>query len=337
MQKCSNIATISLIAVLLYGCSGDVGIGPAIITKSDLPAADVSAGTNGKGKISYTYQLGPISLPAKKISEEYFSAPVTMNFHVEEAVWITGVGFELVDAEENPLPGNLIHEILLINHGEANGLCTSKQAGNPFAAATSSLKPIELPEGLGYPVVETDPLEARVFLKNPTEQDYFSVYLKFTVSGEVASEAKFIKDVLPVMIDVDPCEHSPLSLAPGQFLEKNNTAFIPETGKIVKAYGLLQDYGVSLSLSTNEEAEPFWHGLAEIDESYRIVDLPPFENNAGVAIERGGKLNMKVVYNNVSGNWFEGATGAAILYLARSEEESAPTGDAVEVQKTLIK
>jgi hypothetical protein len=224
-------------------------------------------------------------------------------------------------AEGDDLPPELIHQLILINHAEENTFCTAKQTGNPFAATTSSSEKIELPEGHGYLLMPADPLEASVTLRNPTGEDLHGIYIKIVLTGEAVDDTKMISDVKPMLIDIDPCEHKPISIAPGQFVEKTKDVFAPESGSIVKAYGLLQNYGVAVSLTANDEEDPFWQGVAEIDENYQVTSLEPFEDPAGVPLKRGEKLSITVAYDNVSDEWYEEATGAAMVYLAREDEE----------------
>lgn len=342
MRKNTIIATISFLLLVTASCSNGPGSGPTILPREEFPVTNISTENTSDeaGRVVLSYQLGPFNLPAKTAASDMLARPASMQFNVKEAVWIKSFEPTIEDSEGNPLPNHLVHQILLINHGEENTFCTTKQTGNPFAAASSSMEKIELPEDHGYSVVPSDPLEAKVVLKNPTAEDFFGVFVKFTLTGETSADTSLINDIKPMMVDLDPCEHKPISIAPGQFVEKTGDVFVPEAGSIVKAYGLLQDYGVSITMTASGGDEPFWEGLAEINEDYQIIGLPPFEDPAGIAVNRGDKLSLVVAYNNGSDNWYDDATGAAITYLARiggaEEEPEKETPAATDVQTKLL-
>ena len=107
---------------------------------------------------------------------------------------------------------------------------------------------------------------------------------------------------------------------------------------MIQAHGLLQNYGVSVSLTKNEDDDPFWKGTALIDEDHRITSLPPFQDPAGIAVGSGDMITLTVAYNNASDDWFDSAIGAAMVYLARTEaekENGTPKG-AISAQKDLF-
>lgn len=326
MRKLITIATISFLLASGAACSKYGTGAPKMQITNNEPAAEISFAENASPRLIFTYQVGPFDLKSNGSNGSLPRAEAGFNFNVEENVWITSFEPSIEDAEGNPLPPSLVHQIILINHGEENSSCTAKQTGNPFAATTSNLEKIELPEGHGYMLSPADPLEANVVLKNPTDQEYHGIFVKFVLSGEPVDGTKAISDVKPIMVDIDPCNHKAVSIAPGEFVEKTASAIVPESGSLVKAYGLLQDYGVSVSLTTNDEDEPFWQGVAEIDENYQIQGLEPFEDPAGIPVNKGEKINLTVAYDNVSDEWFDEATGAAMIYVARAEEEEKSNG-----------
>lgn len=353
MRKALIIATISFSA-LFAACGGPNKGYPVQALPATKAQADLTTGLEQGRSIALSYQLGPFNLPKNSKTLDMLARPGHLNFKVEEPMWITSFEPSIEDADGNPLSGDLVHNIILANGAEENRFCTTKQTGNPFAVATSSMQKIDLPEKHGYPVTASDPLEASVVLKNPTDRDYYNVYVKFKITGYPIDGTRSIKDVLPMMIDVDPCDHAPVSVAPGEFVEKTKSVYAPEDGSIVQAYGLLQNYGVSVKMNA-KGADPFWEGLASIDDTYKIIDLPPYDDAAGVTVKSGDEIGLTVAYDNVSKSWFDDATAASIVYLAydagakkaptanAEEKEEVKAGDAeteasaVETQKNLIK
>jgi hypothetical protein len=241
-----------------------------------------------------------------------------LSFHVDSPVWMTGFEPHVVDAKGNPLPGKLVQLVILSNTREANALCSTQQTGSPFAATTGMLQKITLPEGFGYPLLPEDPLEAKIVLRNPTDADYTDVYFTFTLTAEPMDVANHKKDVAPLLLDVDPCEHSPITLPPNGMVEKKGSFVAPEDGKIVKAQGLLQEYGVSVSIEASQESSKFtWSAKSQQDDSHQIVSLETYENTKGVMVKKDDPIQLGVVYDNFSTDWVNGATAAAMIYIAR--------------------
>lgn len=346
MRKITKIATTSFLTLLLASCTGTNGGAPRTILKSEPSANDVSLDrSNDAGNSVITYHIGPYDLPSDTSSGLMAERPGNMKFNVDEPLWITSFEPKIEDSDGNALPSELVQSIILINHGEENTFCTTKQTGNPFAAATSNMEKIELPEGYGYPLLPSDQLEAKVVLKNQTGQDYRGVFVKFSLAGRRDDGKSKISDVKPLMVDLDPCDHGTISIAPGQYIEKTNTVVVPEAGSLIKAYGLLQNFGVSVTMSTSSQKDPFWQGMAQINDKYQIIDLPHFEDLAGISVKRGDDLSLTVAYDNCSDKWFDEASGAAIVYLARADETIASnnpppteqsTPSATEVQSKIL-
>lgn len=331
MRKALLLATISL--SFLAACRGGIGSGPEMLLKPAVQEPEASStiitGKDGIGVL--TYQMGPYDLPAQTPSSAMSGSPAKLNFSVDEPIWVTGFKTILEDTDGNPLPTRLIQQVILINHGEENSSCNTKETGNPFMAATAGMEEISLPEGYGYPLMASDPLEARVILKNPFERAYSDVSVKIVLEGIRVSDGGDMKDVRPVMLDVDPCDHQPLSLAPGEFMEKTGSSNSPEKGKVIRGYGLLQDFGVSVKVANGGGA--FWDGIAQINESYEIVEMPYFESADGISVGKGDKLELTVAYNNSSDEWFNDATASAIIYIARDDDEVVTATDA---QKSML-
>lgn len=330
-MKHISYTLLLLLFCTIIGCDDFYSSGPSTFTEEVRPIPVLSYNDpEDMGTLSFTFQMGPYDLPAKTSAEVMIDNPELYKFSLDSDVWMRRVETIIVDHDGNALSGNLIQHILLSNQGEENNLCTTSQSGNPFAAVTSSLNKIELPEKHGYLILQSDPLEAQVVLKNSGLTDFYGIYIKFTISGNKVNGATEIKNVKPILVDLDPCEHKPISIAPGQLAEKTQIAYAPESGSIIKAYGLLQDYGVSISITAKDEKEPFWQGIAKINEDYKVVDLPPFEDTAGIKLKQGESITMVVAYDNSSDNWYDEATGAAMIYLSLDEEVSRDSFDSEE-------
>lgn len=271
------------------------------------------------------YHVGPVNLMAGQTMEQMFEKPSTLHFQVSEALWVLGFEPKVMDADGKSLPSHLLHKAILFNKHEANPMCASGNGGNPFAIATSTLTKVELPEGFGYPLTPEDPLEAKVIFQNPSTQDYLGVTFSFELTAIPMEKAKGMYDMKAMLLDTDPCDHKPLAIEPGAFVEKSQTFTVPHSGNLMIASGMLSDYGVAVSLTHQNGSQPslipFWRAEAKLDETHHIIDLAPnpFIDPSGKKISQGDKLTLGVAFDNFSEEWYNRATGAAMVYIAPAD------------------
>lgn len=271
------------------------------------------------------YHVGPVNVLAGQQAGQMVESPATLNFQVSEPVWIISFQPKILDANGRELPGRILHKALLLNKHESNPVCASGSQGNPFAVATSTLTKVELPEGFGYPLMPEDPLEAKVVFQNPTAQDFTDVTFAFELTAIPMDKTAGFHDVKTILLDTDPCEHKPISLEPGAFVEKNQTFTLSKGGNLMVANGLLSDFGVAVSLTHQNDGGatliPFWRAEAQFDEDHQIINLTPnpFIDMIGKKITDGDKLTLGVAFDNYSDEWNNAATGAAMIYLNPAE------------------
>lgn len=318
------IALLAL-ATSVAACNGADGRSPDMSSKVIAQSsAQVTAPKTTVQKLNYTF--GPYPLTAGTTATTMSSKDGKLSFHVDSPVWMTGFEPHIVDAKGNPLPSSLVQLVILSNTRESNPLCSTRQTGNPFAAATSLMQKVTLPEGYGYPLLPEDPLEARIVLRNPTTEDYSDVFFTFTITAEPMDVANYKLDVVPLLLDVDPCDHTSMTLPPNGMVEKKAEFVIPEDGKLVKAQGLLQDYGVSVSIEASKDAAKFtWSAMSQLNDSHQIVSLDSYDNNKGAPLKKDDPIHLGVVYDNFSADWVSDATAAAIIYIARDNQSPATT------------
>lgn len=311
------------LATSLAACNGATGRSPDL--SSQMLAQSGAQTTTPKTTVQkLSYSFGPYSLPAGTTATTMTNKDGKLSFHVDSPVWMTGFEPHVVDAKGNPLPSKLIQLAILSNGHEANPLCTTRQTSNPFAATTSLLQKTVLPEGFGYPMMPEDPLEAKIVLRNPTEEDYADVYFTFTLTAEPMDVASYKLDVATLLLDVDPCDHSPVTLPPNGMVEKKGSFVIPDDGKVIKVQGLLQDYGVSVSVDASKDAAKFsWSAMSQLDDNHQIVSLDSYENSKGAPLKKDDQISLGVLYDNFSANWVNDATAAAIVYIAHDNQKPA--------------
>ncbi len=314
-------------SLLVSGCGGNAE-SPDFGSSEDSSSPSPDQGTPSVGdnltneawQQRLIYHIGPMDLPAKSGAEAMIDAPLTLRFQTDESIWVTGMIPRVVDASGGELPSTLLHTAMVANLHEENPFCASGTGGNPFFIASSMLTEVDFPEGYAYPILPTDPLEARVVFVNPTEQAYTGVTFELTLVTRPMNEFADLMDIKPMLVESDPCTHAPLSLEPDTVSERTATVALTIPGDIVVIQGVLQDYGSRLELGQDGAVEPFWSAEAELDDTYRLTQL---SNNplvgAGVAVKAGEALTMKAVYNNESSSWLKAATAAIMLYTTPNE------------------
>lgn len=346
MRDVTKIIGALLVATALTACSEGVNgpnINTAPVQKEVVPEASQNGAAPSTSVQKLTYKVGPFSLASGQKAQVMWESPGSINFQTDEPLWITAFESNIEDGNGGELPPELLHLAVLTNGAEKNTLCTDKEVSNPFAAVTSVTKEIKLPDGDGYAVTPNDQLDAKVILQNPTTQDFTNVYFKFTVTAVPMKSAKGMRDVVPMLLNVDPCDYLPITVAPKEFVKKRATFVVPESGLLTKAYGLLQDYGVEVSLSEKDKPTPFWEAKAELSSDHKVVSIPAFEDPAGIPLKAGDEIALDVAYDNSSEQWQSGAVGAVMAYMVRTDgenattkKETAPTTSAVSAAKMLI-
>lgn len=326
------IITLMACNFLAIGCSGQNSSPNILSSNVAEPTAITQTSTLTQANLQkLTYKIGPFSLPAQTPAEEMRESPGLIKFHIEEPVWMTGFEFKLEDASGTKLPRQLLNLAILTNGSEQNPLCADKQVSNPFAGATSTVQTIKLPDNDGYPLLPEDEITAKVILQNYSAHDYNNIFFTFTLTAVPMKSAKNYSDVLALFLDVDECGHAPIALPPKEFTKKQAEFKLPESGFLTRVYGLLQDYGIEMSLSANGQLTPFWIAMAEQSEEHKIIGLPPFEDPAGISLKGGDKLSLSVSYENPLDKW-QNASASAMVYIRRGE---APT-KGLEAQKILL-
>ena len=323
MKKTS---TLIYLLSLCAACSGNSG-GPSFLPSSvaPAPAGNIAPAVNGAlaaqaGSEKLIFHVGPVDIPAHTEVEQFLEHPLKLDFQLSRPAWVVGFAPKVVDSTGQELPATLLHHAELINHHESDPLCPSRD-GNAFAIASSILTKVELPQGYGYPLLPSDPIEAKVVFQNPSDRAYINVFFEIALNTKPMNEFVALKDVQAVLLNFEPCSDKPLEIQPGEFSEKTVTHTLEKGGSLVLAHGVLQDYGVALQLKKDDALVPFWRTEARLDEAHRIIDLNdnPFTDPAGVPLADGGKITLGATYNNASSNWLYSAEGAAMLYISPEE------------------
>ena len=324
MKPLRTLIALPLILAALSACSKS-GSSPSYSAPEDeaasasAPAPSVDENlAREAGRERIVYHVGPIDLAAGTKAEAMLDRPLTMRFQTDKAVWVTGFVPKVVDANGAELPSELLHSAMVFNMHEENPLCAGSP--NPFVVASAMMTGVDLPQGYGYPVLATDPIEAKVVLANPTDRDYVDVYFELTLVAKPVSDYAGVKDVKPMFVELEPCTHAAMSVEPGKFVQKSATYQMPVKSQLVVANGELQNYGAAIQLIAGKEISPFWRAEAIEDEKHRISALTdnPFAADK-ISFAAGDSLTFSVAYDNTSDSWLAGANSGAMLYLAPSD------------------
>lgn len=265
------------------------------------------------------YRAGPVSLPAG--TKPMLDKPAVFKFQIDEPVWVIGFAPRVVDESGSELPPELLHQTIVLNMHEENQLCSSSGGGNPIFIATSMMTEVDLPEGYGYPILHTDPIEISAIFANPTDKSYEGVSFELALIARSMNEFTEVADVRAMLVESNPCTHEALKVGPGSLEEKTSVYQMPDSVKIVAANGALQAYGASVELVAGKETEPFWKAEALLDDAHKLTGLTdnPFTDPKGIAFKKGDELTFGVTYNNTSQEWINSATGAAMVYAAPTD------------------
>jgi hypothetical protein len=264
------------------------------------------------------YHVGPVDVPTGLKADDMINRPLIMNFQMDKPVWVVGFKPRVVDSKGTELPSRLLHLAIVSNLHEDNPLCTDAGNGNPFMVATSLLTEVNLPQGYGYPLLATDPIESRVMLANETNEAYTDVYFEFTLLVKKMDDFANYQDVKPLLVEIDPCKHETVEIAPKDSVDFSASFEMPLESSLIVANGVLEDFGSAIELSVAGSAEPFWRAESVLDESFKITELAgnPFTDAGAVKFKEGDQVDINVAYDNFSETWIRGATAAALMYLA---------------------
>lgn len=317
----NSIVYLSLIGCLwLAACTQNPAL-PVSLESSATPTPDQSVPAVDErlakevGVERLIYHIGPVDLQKTQQADAMMESPLTMRFQTDKDLWVIGFIPRVVDSKGNELPAELLHHAIISNLHEDNALCSGQP--NPFIVASPTLQKIDFPHGYGYPVLASDPLEARVVLTNPTSNNFMDISFELTLITRKMSEFSNMKDVRPFFAELEPCNHSPMSAPPRTFSEKSATYQLPIAGELVVAQALIKDFGASVELTAGTENKPFWRAEAIKDGDHKVNALTdnPLIDEKGPSFKAGDAITVKVSYDNSSDNWLNNAVGGAMIYV----------------------
>jgi hypothetical protein len=203
---------------------------------------------------------------------------------------------------------------------EDNPVCSESGVGNPAFMTTSLLTSVELPQGYGYPVLATDPLEAQVVLQNPTEESYSQVFFEITLVARPMNEFTNLADVKPMLLEFNPCDHSDVEVEPDSFEELKASYRTGVPARVIMVSGAMGEYGSAISLTAGSEIVPFWSSEAILGEGHELMGLtenPYVDMQTNLTAE--DEVTLGATFDNAKDDWLEGAVAGAMIYVNPEE------------------
>lgn len=319
-----NKAYIAIVLMVFAAACTKATDLPAVVDTNEGPNPDIGPSVVEDrlaleaGLERIVYHVGPIDLPAGLSVKDMSEKPLTMSFQTSKAVWVVAFTPKIVDINGTELPSDLLHMAVVSNMHEENAFCADAGGGNPFAVSGALLESVSLPEGYGYPVLSSDPIQARVVLKNDSDKTYNDVFFELTLAVKPMGEFASLKDVRPFYVEPSPCDHAETDIAPKQFSEIESSFTVPFDSSVVAVQGVLGDFGSNLSLFSGEDLDPIWSANAELGEENEIVSLDstPIKDAGSIVVKEGSVIKMSASYDNRSNSWIHKAPAAVMVYAA---------------------
>jgi hypothetical protein len=319
------IYAVSLTALVVLGAGCNGSDGPPVLVSPDgsvyvgvsEPSVDEELADEAWRK-RLIFHVGPVDLPAG--TERMDDSPLAMSFQTDENIWVTAFEPRVVDASGAELPSSLIHKAIVSNMHEDNPVCSESGVGNPAFMTTSLLTSVELPQGYGYPVLATDPLEAQVVLQNPTEESYSQVFFEITLVARPMNEFTNLADVKPMLLEFNPCDHSDVEVEPDSFEELKASYRTGVPARVIMVSGAMGEYGSAISLTAGSEIVPFWSSEAILGEGHELMGLtenPYVDMQTNLTAE--DEVTLGATFDNAKDDWLEGAVAGAMIYVNPEE------------------
>jgi hypothetical protein len=330
---------IILFSLAVSSCDGGPGFQTRLLIAPDEPKGEVSIDDFIKEPplLSYTYQIGPVDLEADDGTKDGEVLDKGLRFKLDSPIWFESLRFSVERGDEEVSPED-VGVRLMLKRLDGAGRCAGTN-GTVFAMADSITPSISLPSGSGYPLRSGEEFEAEAVLVNRGGNYLKGISVTFTIEGIPITDVKKVDEAEPVLLDANDCR-GPMGIPPGGSKEIKATSS-PQHGGIIKRGYLFASDHMS-SVSTSVGGNVFWEGSPELDEEYRLVTVPTFEDAKGVQIKDEEGIEATFIYSNPSPSWYDHGFGTVLFYVVHEGGSGGLGGGeaesgAVGVQKKLLK
>ena len=268
-----------------------------------------------------TIRIGPMNLPAhmphRYLPDLFMPVPFD--------AWFIAYHSGLLDEQEQFLPRNLLHHLVLFNSTARDMICEENKEVLFAAGSELTIYP-EVP-GMGYRVKEGNRIKIQTMVANPTNTAYPRAFLEVQVKYKRSSELPPLKDVYPALFYIGQCRGNPLyDLKPGRNMQLS-VVEVRYAGKLITAGGHMHDYALELKLENVTKREEILTLKPQLDAEGRLLSMPQvsFTDSGGYKLDRGDIVKLTAIYDNPTGKRLRMAGMAVIIgaFLPDNGEELA--------------
>jgi hypothetical protein len=214
------------------------------------------------------FLIGPLNLEA---GLEHLRPPIQMA-EVPVDGWFHGYEIEMLDAEGNAIPHELLHHVNFIDpHTRELFSAIARRV----MAAGRETDAERLPRPIGYPVAQGDRLLIASMFANPLGEDYPDAFLhvRFFYSTEADGFLQ-PRNIFPFYLDVvGPLGDKGFDLPPGK-TTKYWEGRPAVGGRMLAIGGHVHDYATRLALVDMTAARTVWEAELEVDRNGHVSGVP---------------------------------------------------------------
>lgn len=295
------LAGVGAIALVALTSSGPADVVPGVANNNTRVIYDP-----GRGVVEFL--VGPIDLPAMSDHASHDDAhggavlPPIATVEMPADLAIYGMEYDLVDADGNTLPSDLLHHVNLIDPSTRELFLPISRR---IAAAGRETGTARAPWFLfGYRVERGAPVVVAAMLHNETGRDYHGVTLRYRLLSMPPGRPWPLLSVYPFQLDVlFPHGDKSFDLPPGRSTRSYQARpAIP--GRVVAIGGHVHDYATRIALEAVSTGEVIWEAVPEIapDGGIHAVPLGMLWRTFGARLTPDQSYRVVVEYDNPTGD-----------------------------------
>ena len=242
------------------------------------PPASVSMAIDSS-KHELIITAGPYDLPNMPPMDDHAMMDLGMSHdtpvqHFDWPIdgWFRGFRVDLVNANGQPVPKQVMHHLIMVNFSRRQLLYSA--AERLMGAGTETDSEISVPKTIGVPLTPGMKLGMYVAWHNDTGKDLEGVFLKLTMLWTPKNQNPRPVNSLPIYMDVNLTVGgtNTFDVPPG----KSSKAYeftLPVGGRLLGVGGHMHDYGVGVRLEDAETGKIITSVVATRDAEGRISKI----------------------------------------------------------------
>jgi hypothetical protein len=257
-----------------------------------------------QGDTMLVVRLGPVNLPAG--AEHHAVTQLALQtWRMPAGGWLRGYKVEMVDRNNNLLPGALLHHAEMVDLDRRDLL---RPALNRVVSSGKESGALILPPGMGYPIVANQHLGINAMVANPTATAYPAAYVRATITLVPAGTPN-VRNVMSFYAETsfDSTGASDFDLPAGESQQVVQFT-VPVAGAVLAVGGHIHDYGTRFVVVRGGASDTIYNAVPRLDAMGAVIGMPtqPMFGRT-VRVAPGDAFVMTVFYNNTSGGMLEGA------------------------------